>query len=132
MKEEIWNILSLVLNSTINEYLSCECHEEADTKIVHHICKIEDDSNILIKSSDTDILVIMLEGNSWVEVNGRYYFHWFDGDQFPQSVFDAVATHSLNIDENTSDNEVETRDEEDSYSEDDLSADERSASSDED
>lgn len=270
--------------STINEYLSCECHEEADTKIVHHICKIEDDSNILIKSSDTDVLVIMLsnmdhlnndalkifmevgvgnnkryinvsqlytelglsickslpgfhaltgcdynpsffrrgkerpfqllkksdeyqkaftslgdahttssrdqafkvlekfvceiyniknvddinlarfekfcstykatnieepfqkklknfdasylppckvelyqqmlrtqyitsiwrnahlkfpsclipEGNGWVEVNGRYYFHWFDGDQFPQSVFDAVATHSLNIDENTS------------------------------
>lgn len=47
--------------STTNKYLSCKGHKEADTKIVHYICKIENDSNILIKSSDTDILVIMLD-----------------------------------------------------------------------
>ncbi|CAG5085062.1 Protein of unknown function [Cotesia congregata] len=45
-----------------NNDLSCDDHEEADTKIVHHVCKIDNDvaTNILIKSCDTDVLVIML------------------------------------------------------------------------
>lgn len=46
----------------INGDLSCEYHEEADTKIIHHICKIEDANiqNVVIKSTDTDVLIIML------------------------------------------------------------------------
>ncbi|KAH0535058.1 hypothetical protein KQX54_012702 [Cotesia glomerata] len=45
-----------------NNDLSCDDHEEADTKIVHLVCKIDNDvaTNILIKSCDTDVLVIML------------------------------------------------------------------------
>lgn len=46
--------------SIINDNLSSINHEEAD-KILHHICQInEDNLNILIKSSDTDVLIIML------------------------------------------------------------------------
>lgn len=41
------------------EELSCD-HEEADTKIVFHACSMRPDTKILIKCSDTDILVIML------------------------------------------------------------------------
>lgn len=57
--------------------LSCPEHEEADTKIVYHVCNIDYNSNVLIRCSDTDILVIML-GNMdhlkndnikiWIEV----------------------------------------------------------------
>lgn len=35
-------------------------HEEADTKIIYHICNTYYDANILIKGSDTDIVIIML------------------------------------------------------------------------
>lgn len=45
---------------TIENNLSCADHEEADTKIVYHICSIDYDANILIRSSDTDVLTIML------------------------------------------------------------------------
>lgn len=45
---------------SVNVNFSCPDHEEADTKIVFHICKINRDANVLIKCSDTDILVILL------------------------------------------------------------------------
>ncbi|CAG9768495.1 unnamed protein product [Ceutorhynchus assimilis] len=45
---------------TTDDQLICEGHEEADTKIVYHICKLDTGSRILIKANDTDILIIML------------------------------------------------------------------------
>ena len=45
---------------TIDEVLSCPQHEEADTKIVYHVCQIQRDCNIIVKCNDTDILIIML------------------------------------------------------------------------
>lgn len=45
----------------INDDLTCQHHEEADTKIIYHTCEMDTNvSDILIKSSDTDILIIML------------------------------------------------------------------------
>lgn len=38
----------------------CSGHEEADTKIIFHVCKIERECNVLLRCSDTDVLVIML------------------------------------------------------------------------
>ena len=35
-------------------------HEEADSKIIYHACSIADQSNIVIRGSDTDIMIIML------------------------------------------------------------------------
>lgn len=46
--------------SSIIEELSCPEHEEADTKIVYHACKINDAANIVIRTVDTDIAAIML------------------------------------------------------------------------
>lgn len=46
--------------SDIDEHLSCPQHEEADTKIIYHICNLEAQANIVIKCSDTDVAVIML------------------------------------------------------------------------
>jgi len=42
------------------ENLSCFLHEKSDTKIIFYIYKVERDSNIVIRCSDIDILVIML------------------------------------------------------------------------
>lgn len=45
---------------TIDENLSIEHHEEADTKIIYHVCNIDFEANVLIRCADTDVLVIML------------------------------------------------------------------------
>ncbi|CAG5044261.1 unnamed protein product [Parnassius apollo] len=44
----------------IDSKLSCPDHEEADTKIALLACQQKEDSTITIRTSDTDILVIML------------------------------------------------------------------------
>ncbi|XP_054737911.1 uncharacterized protein LOC129244318 [Anastrepha obliqua] len=45
---------------SINEELSCPEHEEADTKIIFHICNYNFEANIVIRTVDTDIAAIML------------------------------------------------------------------------
>lgn len=44
----------------INNELSCPDHEEADTKIAFVACQQNEDSTITVRTSDTDIVVIML------------------------------------------------------------------------
>lgn len=44
---------------TIEDDLSCPGHEEADTKIIYHLCHIDSESDVVIRGSDTDVLVIM-------------------------------------------------------------------------
>lgn len=53
---------SFTVNKVVGivEELSCLKHEEADTKIVYHACKINYEANIVIRTVDTDITVIML------------------------------------------------------------------------
>lgn len=46
--------------SDVDGTLSCLEHEEADTKIVFHICNTDAQANFVIKCSDTDIAIIML------------------------------------------------------------------------
>ncbi|XP_031341089.1 uncharacterized protein LOC116169200 [Photinus pyralis] len=48
----------------IKEELICY-HEEADSRIVFHLSKLPEDSNVVIKASDTDIFIIAL-GNFYV------------------------------------------------------------------
>ncbi|GFU53522.1 gamma-aminobutyric acid receptor alpha-like [Trichonephila clavipes] len=42
------------------ETLTCTDHEEADTKIIQHICNIDVQANFAIQCSDTDMAAIML------------------------------------------------------------------------
>jgi len=45
-----------------NEEIELACkHEEADTRIVYHVNKMQEKSKILVKAADTDILVILLD-----------------------------------------------------------------------
>lgn len=44
---------------TVEQDFICN-HEEADTRIIYHLNKLEKNSNVMVKASDTDILVILL------------------------------------------------------------------------
>ncbi|XP_045463775.1 uncharacterized protein LOC123673332 [Harmonia axyridis] len=44
----------------VEDSLSCEEHEEADSRIIYHICQINVDGEVVIRCSDTDILIILL------------------------------------------------------------------------
>jgi len=44
---------------TVEDSLSCE-QEEANSRIIYHICQINVDADVLIRCSDTDILIILL------------------------------------------------------------------------
>lgn len=43
------------VNKIIEPNLTCEGHEEADTKIIYHVCNIDQEANVRIRCSDTDI-----------------------------------------------------------------------------
>ena len=53
------NEANQVMTSIIEE-LSCPKHEEADTKIIYHVCEIDYGANIVIRTADTDVAAIML------------------------------------------------------------------------
>lgn len=53
-----------VIEKTLDLPLSCPAHEEADTKIVYHVCHIDYDAHETIRCSDTDVAVIMLDNMS--------------------------------------------------------------------
>ncbi|KAG8177889.1 hypothetical protein JTE90_001720 [Oedothorax gibbosus] len=55
-----FTVINNAVVSDIDESLTCPDHEEADTKIIHHICNIDAQSNFVIRCSDTDIAAIML------------------------------------------------------------------------
>ncbi|KAF7990491.1 hypothetical protein HCN44_000296 [Aphidius gifuensis] len=55
------------------EELECPLHEEANTKMVHHVMKIRTPCNILLKCNDTDTLVIMLTNMSRQKTNSNIW-----------------------------------------------------------
>lgn len=48
------------IQQTLIEELSCDGHEKITTKIIYHVCCINSDLNVVIRSCDADALVIML------------------------------------------------------------------------
>lgn len=53
------------------ENLSCPSHEEADTKIIFHVYNVDCNvfSNVTIRCSDTDILIILLGNMNFINQN---------------------------------------------------------------
>lgn len=56
------------VNCEIDEVLNCS-HHEADTRILFHISKLQENTNVVIRASDTDILIIAV-GNMHKLPNG--------------------------------------------------------------
>lgn len=76
---------------TQNPDYFCPSHEEADTKIVYHASKINSDCKVVVKCSDTDIVVIML-GNLH-EITAKIYIEC--GASESRHVIDVNALHTL-------------------------------------
>lgn len=57
---QLYQVVDDTIQSSVVEDLCCTSHEEADTKIIYHACNIAEQSNIVIRASDTDILIIMI------------------------------------------------------------------------
>ncbi|CAH0731407.1 unnamed protein product, partial [Brenthis ino] len=49
--------------------LVCSAHEEADTKMVFHVCKTDFDAHVTIRCSDTDVLIILLSNMQHIRKN---------------------------------------------------------------
>ena len=58
LRYKVDNTSSLVCEVISN--FKCEGHDEANTKIAFFLCQLEEEKEIIIKCSDTDILVIIL------------------------------------------------------------------------
>lgn len=54
-----YQIVNDSIIKTVEQDFACN-HEEADTRIIYHLSKLENNSKVMIKASDTDILVIIL------------------------------------------------------------------------
>lgn len=65
---------------TIEESLSCEEHEEADTRIVYHICHINFDAQVVVRCSDSDILVILLGNMDHLSACLKLWIQWGVGN----------------------------------------------------
>ena len=69
-----------IIRSEIVE-LSCPEHEEADTKMIYHVCKIEDAANVTIRCSDTDVLIIILSNMMFVKTRVKISMHVGTGNK---------------------------------------------------
>lgn len=69
----------------------CPAHEEADTKIVFHASKVNENKTVVVKCSDTDIVVIML-GNLH-KIKAKVYIDC--GVSNTRHIIDVNALHEL-------------------------------------
>ena len=60
---------------TLENDLSCPEHEEADTKIIFHVARLQDDGNVLIRCSDTDVLIILLGNMEFFNTESTIWMH---------------------------------------------------------
>lgn len=55
-----FQILNDTVQKTIQPEFSCPHQEEADTRIIFHVAQLQDECDVTIRCSDTDILIILL------------------------------------------------------------------------
>ncbi|GFY72075.1 uncharacterized protein TNIN_87441 [Trichonephila inaurata madagascariensis] len=53
-----FTVTNNIVVSNIDENLTCTDHEEADTKIIHHINNIDAQTNFVIRCSDTAAIML--------------------------------------------------------------------------
>ena len=97
------------------------CHqEEADTRLVLHLSTLPSNSNAVIRSSDTDVMAVLLgnihklkpDVNVWMQTglhikntlryidisrlfdwevtDGKYVLRWYTGDMVPSTIHDWI------------------------------------------
>ncbi|XP_050339343.1 uncharacterized protein LOC126765678 [Bactrocera neohumeralis] len=71
----VYSVIDNKVSRMIDHGLSCPDHEEADTKAVFFACQMKEDSTVTIRTSDTDIIVIMLANMEHMKSSIKV---WFD------------------------------------------------------
>ncbi|GFT19981.1 uncharacterized protein TNCV_4993971 [Trichonephila clavipes] len=64
---------------SIEESLSCDEHE-ADTRIIHHICQISVDAQVVVRCSDSNILIIFLGNLDHLNASLKLWIQWGVGN----------------------------------------------------
>ncbi|GFV03419.1 uncharacterized protein TNCV_596271 [Trichonephila clavipes] len=65
---------------SIKESLSWEEHEEAYTRIINHICQISVDAQVVVRCSDSDILIILLGNLDHLNASLKLWNQWGVGN----------------------------------------------------
>lgn len=87
----------------IDPILSCPSHEEADTKMIYHVATLGEDytgGNVLLRCSDTDILIILLGNlkyikrsyNIWMEVGTGNFQRYIDVSKLHEHLGEALSS----------------------------------------
>ena len=93
--------------------MACPDHQEADTKIIYHVCKIQDAAKVMIRCSDTDVLMLsnmmfvktgveismhIGTGNKqrYININKLYYEHLGNSVCLALPVFHALTGCDFN------------------------------------
>lgn len=71
----VYSVIDNKVSRIIDHELSCPDHEEADTKAVFFACQMKEDSTVTIRTSDTDIVVIMLANMEHIKASVKI---WID------------------------------------------------------
>ena len=79
------------IQSSVLDNLCCPS-QEADTKIIFHACNISDQSNIVIRASDIDILIIMI-GNMKQLQNSKSHIWMLNGTGNNERYIDVTKIH---------------------------------------
>ena len=64
-----------IIAKEIDDVLTCLQHEEADTKITYDISNIDCESNVVVRYSDSDILIILLGNISFIRKDVKLWIH---------------------------------------------------------
>ncbi|GFV00209.1 hypothetical protein TNCV_3322601 [Trichonephila clavipes] len=56
-------------------------HEEAKARIIYHICQISVDSQVVVRCSDSDILIILLGNLDHLNASLKLWYQWGVGNQ---------------------------------------------------
>lgn len=84
---------------TLSDTFSCPAHEEADTKIIYHLCKVNRAASVMIICSNTDILVILLgnyhkihEGTTvWISTGTKKNYKMLNVTKLHEELGDSVC-----------------------------------------
>ena len=70
-----YSVTNDIVVKEIDDVLTCPQHEEADKKITYHISNIDYESNVVVRCSDSDILIILLGNISFIKKDVKVWMH---------------------------------------------------------
>ena len=70
-----YSVTNDIITKEIDDVLTYPQHKEADTKITYDINNIDCESNVVVRCSDSDILIILLGNISFIKKDVEVWIH---------------------------------------------------------